>query len=186
MMPYFKPLELNLDHNDWRFLNLLSNRYKHQTAPIEYKNAVIDRYRHFFLRNSNQNYINYPLFRKIAAIFKSSTLYNDLDHVYFNSQISYVPGPLLPHIDKRTCVISIPLVPLSPIFWYKLGNSNNKETYIEIMQYNYQHEAVLLNTNILHGTINNELERIFFQIGGFSNQINHVIQDLLVETQNIP
>lgn len=178
MTLFFKPLKLNLDFNDWRILNLLGNNYKDMTSPIEYNGKIIDRYRHFFLKNSKTDYSTNIIFKKLANIFVNSSQYAKIEFIYLNSQISLVPAQLYPHIDKRKCVISIPLYPLTAVFWYQSKEIDNKVVYEEIMQYQYCHEAAILNTNILHGIPANQSPRLFFQVGGFQENITDVINQI--------
>lgn len=189
IIPFYKKLNLDLDANDWRFLNYLSHTYLDKVAALEQpeninKNNVyytdVDNqkphvsYAHFFLKNSSADYRNNGIFKKIAALFKTGTSLSSFENIYQRSQISRVDGKLLPHKDKRKSVITIPVVTLTaPVFWYKATTLEfdkkmfltENDSYLAIESYDYKHTATLINTAKFHGSPDNLSRRIFFQVG---------------------
>jgi hypothetical protein len=180
---YYRGLDLELDTGDWRFLNYLYYTYTSKTKPYTTPRGTFDQYRDFFLRDSSNDYREQPIFTKIAQLFGSG-LHCSVDHVYKYSQVSVVGGTLVPHIDTRTCVVSIPMLPLSSVIWYKnLTESSEKilwnpQEYMEIETYDYRYTASLVNTSIYHGVPNNDKARIFFQVGGFNDAFIEVVKSL--------
>lgn len=184
MLPFYQGLKIELDVFDWRFLNSLLIKYHLLTKPITVNQFVFSQYEHYFLRDDNDSsYKSAALFEKIANIFNSDYAYSNVRNVFHFSQISHVPSQLVPHIDKRQCVISIPLVPVCAINWYKVEDNNKMAIFdhnhlLPIYSYNYSHCVTLINTSIFHGVPNNNKARYFFQIGGFNEDIISVISKI--------
>jgi hypothetical protein len=161
MLPYYQSLDLELDTNDWRFLNYLSHQYLASVEPLTVGDYKITQYMDFFLTKSPNDYRSHPIFKKISNLFSSEFAYGSLDHVYDNSQISLVSNRLPMHRDFRKCAITIPLLPITtPIIWCDADGN-------EMMSYTYTSAATLINTEMSHGSPDNQQRRIFFQIGGF-------------------
>lgn len=180
MNPHYKQLHVDLDANDWRFLNYLSHRYVAKTQPFITAKGTFEQYKDFFLKNSDTDYKQQPIFAKIAGLFKEGTSHSTVEQVYEYSQVSLVNSILVPHKDSRKCVISIPLVPVSPVSWYTdTKNSGNRllhniDDCVEIDSYDYRWPVSLVNTEVYHGVPNNTTPRIFFQVGGFSDTFAEV------------
>lgn len=175
MIPYYYKLDMTLDTDDWRFLNYLSHRYLHETKPFKQRNGdFFHYYEDYFIANSSNDYRNNKIFQKIANLFVDTHTHANVDYVYRYSQISHVPGELIPHKDRRLSVISIPLVTIDcPIKWY-----DNDDNYVGV-EYNYEHEVSLINTDIKHGAPDNKSPRIFFQVGGFFDMpFEHILTKL--------
>ena len=179
MNNFYQGIALDLSLEDRRFLTYLAITYLTRTEDISSNNNTFDQYRHFFLKNSKNSYIDRPIFQKIADLFQKDSKYNQLEHIYKYSQVSCVPNKLIPHVDFRKCVISIPLVPLGPVSWFESDSSErfltDPTTYKPIMTYDYRHETSLINTHIFHGSPDNDQIRIFFQIGGFAQTLQEVV-----------
>jgi len=136
----------------------------------------------FYIKNSNNNYVLNSLFEKILKIFNNNSPYKNLSYLYNNCLISKIPGSLIPHKDFRSCAISIPLVPVTPISWYSSDLSqqflDDPATYKLVCSYDYKHAVSLINTSIYHGAPENKNERLFFQIGGFKENFQQVIKNI--------
>jgi len=179
MNNFYQGISLDLSHEDRRFLTYLAINYVTKTSDISSNNDTFDQYKHFFLKNSKNSYIANPIFQKISNLFREDSRYHDLAHIYNYSQVSCVPNKLIPHVDFRKCVISIPLVPLGPVSWFESDSDErfltDRESYKPIMSYDYRYETSLINTHIFHGAPDNDQVRIFFQVGGFSQTFQEVV-----------
>jgi hypothetical protein len=174
MIPYYKKIDLDLSSNDWRFLNYLSHMYKDRVNPFHYNGKDNHEYKDFFLSASNNSYIDNPLFLKLSELFVSDSQYHSLEWIYRYSQISIVENFLPIHTDNRTCAISIPLLPIvMPVRWYASRNQDDV-----VCEYYYDNAVTLVNTRIFHGAIDNNKKRIFFQIGGFTEDFMDVLSHL--------
>jgi len=199
-LPFYKKLNLDLDTNDWRFINYLAHTYLSKVEPLGNKETfekykeyystssteIFGQYKHYFLTSSSNNYSGENIFEKITKLFKPESKFSSVEHIYRYSQISFVNNLLLPHKDKRKSVISIPIIKMTtPVYWYQPTESEfndkmilvEKNSYYEICSYDYKYSTTLLNTSIFHGTPDNKTNRIFFQIG-FSESIETVIDNL--------
>jgi len=109
-----------------------------------------------FFRDWNVNYMKKPLFKKLEILLKDI---QDLD-VARKAQIIKVTGSLVPHVDPRSCVLSIPIHKTSvPITWYNDDGS-------VLHKYHYtKFQPVLINTHVSHGCPENNKDRYLFQIG---------------------
>jgi hypothetical protein len=149
--------------------------------PFVTKHGVFEQYKDFFLKNSETDYRSQPIFSKIASLFKEDFAHSSLETVYEFSQVSLVNAELVPHIDARKCVISIPLVPISSVYWYRDKTNSGSRTIrnlndCEIIdQYDYRYPVTLVNTEVYHGVPDNNSPRIFFQVGGFMQSIQEVV-----------
>jgi hypothetical protein len=168
MIPYYSKLDLELDTDDWRFLNYLNHTHLHETKPFKMSNGEFSPdYRDYFISSGKVDYRSNKIFKKICNLFTEDSPHSSIDYVYRYSQISYVPGKLITHRDRRSCAISIPLVTLDvPIRWY-----DDNDNYLGV-EYFYEHAVSLINTSIRHGAPNNVSPRIFFQVGGFNEDFN--------------
>ena len=172
MYPYYQPLDLVLDHHDWRFLNFLSHRYLNEAYHYEVNGYVFTGYSQFFLRDATEDYRDQKLFEKISNLFVSDSLYSDPSHVYQWSQVSTIPGSLPIHTDTRTAVISIPIVTFTaPVVWY-----DDQEN--ALCSYDYDGVASLINTSITHGLPHNTTRRIFLQVGGMRESYDDCLSQL--------
>jgi hypothetical protein len=199
-LPFYKKLNLDLDTNDWRFINYLSHTYLSKVEALGSKQNLekykeyyttsssksFEQYKHYFLKGSDNNYRNENIFKKITNLFKPDSNFSSIEHIYKFSQISFVKSFLLPHKDKRKSVISIPIIKMTePVYWYQptLPTLNDKmilidkNSYREIGSYDYTYPTTLLNTSIFHGSPNNLTNRIFFQIG-FGESFETVVDNL--------
>lgn len=168
MYPYYRPIDIELTTEDWRFLNFLSHNYLADAKHPTYGEYAFTGYSHFFLRDADVDYSYHPIFKKISELFIDSP-YSSVEHVYNWSQVSIVPDLLPIHIDVRKAVISIPLVTFTtPIIWY---DENDNELY----RYHYENTATLLNTATRHGSPDNNSSRIFFQVGGFHEPFEKIV-----------
>lgn len=168
MNPYYHPIDVDLTTEDWKFLNFLSHQYLSEVKYPTFDDYEFPNYSHFFLRDAGTDYSNNPIFKKISDLFIESP-HRSVEHVYHWSQISTVPRSLPIHSDVRKAVISIPLVTFtSPIIWY---NEND----IELCRYHYDNTVTLINTEIRHGSLDNETRRIFFQVGGFHEPFEKIL-----------
>jgi hypothetical protein len=119
---------------------------------------VFQYYRNFFLRDSENNYSNNPLFQKIAEFCKNTPNHHDVRYVYNRAHLAYIPGTLPYHIDIRKCVLSLIIDPVvHPIQWATEEN--------EILCEHHYENPVLVNTKIRHGCPANDRDRFLFQIG---------------------
>lgn len=169
MHPYYHALTVQLDTTDWRFLNFLSHRYLPEVKYPTFGDYEFKDYSHFFLRDAQEDYRSQRIFQKIADLFVPESPHSVLEHVYHWSQISTVPNNLPAHSDVRKAVVSIPIVMFtSPIIWYD-DNDN------ELERYHYENTATLINTEIRHGSPDNETRRIFFQVGGFQEPFEKIL-----------
>ena len=201
MTIFYKKLNLELDTDDWRFLNYLSHTYlsnvealnspaninqhkEYYTKPISGK---IGQYKYYSIRKSNNDYSDRNIFKKIANLFKPGSNLNSFDVIYNSSQLSFVGDNLVPHKDKRKCAITIPLTTItSPISWYKATSPelseqiglSDRNTYSELASYDYGCTATIINTSIFHGTPDNISPRIFFQIS-IDNDIETAVDSLI-------
>ena len=174
MLPYYQKLNLELSYEDWRFLNYLSDTYNGKVNPFVHMGHETHFYKDFFLRASDKSYRDNILFKKIADLFIEGSQYNSSDWVFDYSQISVVKDHLPIHRDRRTCVITIPLTPIkAPIKWY-----SSKDEADFLYDYSYDCPATLVNTKLLHGSPGNQDKRIFFQVGGFGEDLTDVVKHL--------
>lgn len=171
MDPFYHPLDIELSTTDWRFLNFLSHEYLTQVKYPTFGEYEFPNYSHFFLRDAERDFRSQPIFKKISDLFIESP-HSSVEHVYYWSQISTVPSTLPAHSDVRKAVISIPIVTFtSPIHWY--DDQDNV-----VCEYDYEHAVTLINTEIRHGSPDNQTRRIFFQVGGFHEPYEKILSYL--------
>ena len=119
-----------------------------------------------YLRDIKEDFSNLKILKDCSKL-----LNKDFDHVFKYAQFFKVNGSLPPHIDKRTAAFTIPLYGVNkPVSWY---DDNNQI----IQQYTYKGPSII-NTSIKHGCIENDEERVFFQIGGFSEPFDQIIKNV--------
>lgn len=169
MHPYYQTLDLELDTNDWRFLNFLSHEYMSEVKYPTFGDYEFKNYSHFFLRDAKEDYRTQRIFQKISDLFVSESPHSSVEHVYYWSQISTVPNNLPAHSDVRKAAISIPIVTFTtPIIWYDEDDN-------ELCRYHYDSASTLINTEIRHGSPDNKTRRIFFQVGGFQESFEKIL-----------
>jgi hypothetical protein len=170
MNPYYRKINLEITTEDWRFLNYLSHRYVSRTESfVVDETRTFDQYKDFFLVKSDRDYKQNPFFEKCRQMFTPDAPHYSLDYLYRYSHISLIPGELIPHRDKRTAAINIPLITFDkPIRWYD-------DEHNVLCEYKYDTAVSLLNTKILHGVTDNTTPRIIFQIGGFGEDFETVL-----------
>ena len=120
-----------------------------------------------YLRDLPVDFTNLKVLHDCVELFKNTPKHNNFDHVYKYAQFFKIKGPLPPHVDKRTCVFTIPLYGVDrPVYWF---DDNNQV----LEKYTYDGPSII-NTSIKHGCMENEGERVFFQIGGFSEPFEEI------------
>jgi len=107
-----------------------------------------------FLRDSQIDFMNTPLFMKISKLFAPIQGFD----ISSKAQVVKITDSLIPHIDARGCVFTIPLSNTSlPITWYNDDGS--------ILEQYYYTKPVLINTHVTHGCLENIEDRYLLQIG---------------------
>jgi hypothetical protein len=177
MKPYYRKINLELTAEDWRFLNYLCYNYVSLTTSfVVNESFTFEQYKDFFLVKSDKDYSKHTFFEKCRQLFTPEAPHYSLEYLYRYSHISLIPGELIPHRDKRTAAINIPLITFDkPIRWY--DDSGNV-----LCEYEYDHPVSLLNTKILHGAPDNTTPRILFQIGGFGEDFDTVLTRFRTDT----
>ena len=159
----------SLDSADITFLEDTKNNYLEvMTDYLESENLTMQSgYSHHHLNKSPEiDYLNIPLFSKLANLF-SNTVNGTLDGVFKNAQLARVTGELNIHVDYRACILTIPLVDLVKPITFWSSRNEDKEIW---HQYHYtKYQPVLVNTHVEHNVIDNDEDRIFFQLGGFKD-----------------
>lgn len=169
----YNTIDINLTIEDRKLLNQLLEIAKQKNDYTDsnqsYNNNSDEVFFQTFIKHFEKDYKSTPLFKKLELLFS-----NILDFDYYKkAQIVKITGSLIPHVDKRSCVFTIPLKnTVHPITWY---NEDNTVLY----QYYYS-SPVLINTHVKHGCIENTSERYLFQIGidekyGDFDKINSLI-----------
>ena len=109
---------------------------------------------------------------KLFANTKTTKKHHDLDSLYNYAQFFKITGPLLPHVDRRTAAFTIPLYGVShPVYWF------DKDGTTVLEKYTYD-GPTLINTSINHGCLENIGERVFFQIGGFAEPFDELVESI--------
>jgi len=156
---YKEVLDLNLDKNDLLFLSYLANKYLEKTKSIQTHKGIFHPYKHFFIKEPSMDYSDNIIFNKIERCFNG---YTTLSYIYERFHISRIPGVLPYHTDIRDCVLTIPLKKLKyPVIW--IDENENV-----ITSYDYRN-PVLVNTKIRHGCLQNDEDRVLFQIGFYDS-----------------
>ena len=161
----YKDLDsLVLDEEDMDFLKYIRDTYKDKSVPFQGKNPdgtirkAFHNYKNFYLKNSENSYIEKPIFKKIAKLCQNFPEHSDVNVIYTRAHLAYVPGELPYHIDARECVLTIPIGDVDkPISWVDSSG-------VFLGSYFYK-GPVLINTKILHGCLENTSDRFLFQIG---------------------
>lgn len=156
---FYKECNLYLDEKDYSLLNELLQMSKEKNNYLDaYQNKIPERedevFFQSFVRDFEKDYSQTGLFKKIKKMFI------DIDgfDYYEKAQIVKITGSLIPHVDARSCVLTIPLEnTVDPISWY-----NEKNEVIYTYYYKF---PVLINTHIKHGCIENTNDRYLFQVG---------------------
>lgn len=130
-------------------------------------------YKSYHFKN-NDNTFDYSFFEEILPHFTLIETHNTVEKLFNTSQVSVINGKLNPHTDLRKCVITFPIIVNDPIEWYEGDDI--------IRSYNYSKDyPVLINTSILHGSINNTNKRILFQLGGFVDSYDFFTVSSLIQ-----
>lgn len=133
-------------------------------------------YEKFYIHESKENYSNHSLFKKIAYLFRNTDKHHDYMHVYRNSQIAKIDGPIKPHYDYRSCYLAIPLEGvIDPLHFYDSFNN-------EIATYEYTGPCILSGWD-KHGVPENQGRRCFFHVGGFG--IDEQFEDVIKKINDI-
>lgn len=159
--------KLLLDSNDIAFLNYLKEKYKdsvNNIIPNRNNYVMKSGYTQWYMNDATLEEKSNPIFKKFAALFKNTT-HNNIDKIISSSKLARIPGPLNIHVDYRAAILSIPLVDLKkPITFWTSRNDDKKI----IGQYYYtKYRPVIKNVHVEHNVIDNDEDRIMFQVGSF-------------------
>lgn len=174
----YNDISLTIDDNDATVLADLLIKAKQSDKFVDtYFNTAPARsdevFFQSFVRDFDVDYRETQLFKKLQVLFSPIA---DFDF-YLKAQIVKITGSLIPHIDPRSCVLTIPLEnTICPITWF-----NDDDTPLH--QYYYS-TPVLINTHVRHGCLENTQDRYLFQVGidskyGDFNQINTLLENVL-------
>ena len=145
--------ELKLDANDIAYLDNLRDTKKDLTSSwIESQGVHMKSgYTQHFIDDDFTN----SFYKKITALYPEWVGYS-------KPQISRVRGELKIHNDFRKYALSIPLVDLkNPITFWDSREDDKKIVH----QYSYtKYQPVIINAQELHSVIDNDEDRIFFQM----------------------
>ena len=158
--------KLSLDQEDIKFLESIKEKYKDDVSNIfPHTNYVMKSgYAHWFMRNGTQEEKAHPIFKKFLNLFKN-TSHNSLEKIVDASKLARIPGPLNIHTDIRPAILSIPLVELKKPLTFWTSRNDDKKI---IEQYYYtKYQPVIKNVHVEHNVIDNDEDRIMFQIGAF-------------------
>ena len=125
--------------------------------------------RSMYLKDLSKDFRNLEIFKIAQELFKNIAPHNDIEHLYNYAQYFKINGPLIPHKDKRTAVFTIPIRGVDcPVYWY-----NNNDAVLA--KYVYDGPSII-NTELKHGCMENVGERLFFQIGGFTQPFSKILE----------
>lgn len=125
--------------------------------------------RSMYLKDLPEDFRNLEIFKIAQQLFKNIAPHNDIEHLYNYAQYFKINGPLIPHKDKRTAVFTIPVRGVDcPVYWY---NDNDAV----LAKYVYDGPSII-NTELKHGCMENVGERLFFQIGGFTQPFSKILE----------
>jgi len=145
--------ELELDTDDIAYLNNHSDTKKNLATNI-YGTKMKSGFGQYLLEED----FTHPFYDKITALYPSWQGES-------KPQISRVSGELKVHTDFREYVLSIPLVDLKKPITFWSSRDDDKEI---VYQYNYvKYQPVIINAHQLHSVIDNDEERLFFQMKWF-------------------
>ncbi len=146
--------ELELDADDIAYLNNHSDTKKNLATAFNGTYKMKSGYQQHFLEED----FTHPFYDKITALYPSWRGES-------KPQISRVSGELKVHTDFREYALSIPLVDLKKPITFWSSRDDDKEI---VYQYNYvKYQPVIINTQQLHSVIDNDEERLFFQMKWF-------------------
>lgn len=171
--------KLNLDEQDIVFLELLKEKYKDQVNNIiPHRNNYVMKsgYTQWYVKDATAEEKSHPVFLKFVELFKY-TSHNTLEKIINSCKIARIPGPLNIHVDYRAAILSIPLVDLvKPItFW----SSRNDDKTILNQYYYTKYKPVIKNVHVEHNVIDNNEDRIIFQVGSFGKENNEDFKNLI-------
>jgi hypothetical protein len=155
MNNFYQELNFNFTEEDRTLLSdLLVTASTHAFAGTYQQHHQDEVFFQTFLRDWAVGYMDTPLFTKLADLLSPIAGFN----LFRKAQIVKITGALIPHVDARSCVLTIPLMnTIHPITWYDADDH-------VIQQYNYT-TPVLINTHIRHGCQENTSARYLFQVG---------------------
>lgn len=177
-MKYYQKINLEYDKQQLidiadKYMHLAQDGFTgHNGTYVTYKSVaervVSDRcsIKSLYYKNLPEDYKHLKIFANLSNILK-----RNIDDVYNNAQYFIIEGSLAPHVDKRTAAFTIPLRGVdTPIVWY--DESNNV-----LDRYLYE-GPTLIDTKTKHGAEENLYQRLHFQIGGFTEPFNKIIENL--------
>lgn len=171
--------KLDLNQNDINFLELLKEKYKDQVNNIipQRNNYVMKSgYTQWYMKDATTEEKTNPIFFKFLKLFENTT-HNTLEKIINSCKLARIPGPLNIHVDYRAAILSIPLVDLKkPItFW----SSRNDDKIILNQYYYTKYKPVIKNVHVEHNVIDNNEDRIIFQVGSFGKENNEDFINLI-------
>jgi len=169
----FSEIDFIITDEDTKFLDSLLKEVKEDNVFLDtYGNNIAVRqdevFFQKFIRDLKTDYRKTEFFKKLYKLFDPLGI-----DVYKKSQIVKITGSLVPHVDTRSCVFTIPLNDVvAPITWYNQDNS--------VLYRYYYKNPVLINTHVKHGCVENNMDRYLFQVGidcdfGDFSKINNLI-----------
>lgn len=163
-----------IGEDDVDFCKFISTKFSNSTVVLSDKLPV---FQNFFFKDAEDDYSEHHVFKRIADLLKYTKKHWDYKYVFGRSHVSKITGSLAPHVDFRSCVISIPVNKIEyPLHWYDDEHTKNL-----IATYHYN-QAVLINTHTAHGCPENNKDRILFQIGGFgTDEPFSVVKDAIIK-----
>ena len=147
--------ELELDADDIAYLNNCRDTSKDLATNSTVEGYEMKSgYKQHFLEED----FTHPFYNKITALYPNWRGKS-------KPQISRVSGELKVHSDFREYALSIPLVDLKNPITFWSSRDDDKEI---VYQYNYvKYQPVIINAQQLHSVIDNDEDRIFFQMKWF-------------------
>jgi len=177
-MKYYQ--KINIDYNKQQLLDI-ADKYIHLAKDgftdvkgnyIKYSTIAEQNHiksystKSLYFKDIPESFKEWKIFKDLSAIFNRS-----LDDIYNCAQYFIIEGALSPHIDKRSAAFTIPLKGVdTPVVWYD-SNDNVLDTYL------YE-GPTLIDTGTKHGAIDNQEERLHFQIGGFTEPFSKIVENL--------
>jgi len=173
----YNTIDIDISNDDrkllFQLLNIAKQKNNYTDSNQSYNINSDEVFFQTFIKNFDTDYKHTPFFKKLELLFSNIPNFD----YYKKTQIVKITGSLVPHIDARSCVFTIPLEnTVHPITWY-----NDDDT---VMYQHYYSTPVLINTHIRHGCLENTNDRYLFQVGidnqfGDFSKINTLISGAL-------